>query len=550
MNRKLKIFLVSVVAIAFLSAVCFTAYYIGRSASEEAINEMIGEMNAALANEHEAAVVKRVSKQMEDIAYQQKSISDIQRQRAEEQSVLALQNAQKAEEKSRIAKEAESKALQSADEAERERKNAEQQQLIAEVQRDEATKAKNIADTLNFRTQGKIVGTISQVQRQSGNTELGDLLAYTSWYFLNKYKGNDYFAECFKAISMAVDSEKQLKLQHNGAVNAIAAVPGNKDQCVAVSDYGEVELITNNGKSLTSKVLLQDPSFNFRDVYATANAVYALSHKGVLCKIDYNGANKQIVLPEDSYLKVLTLGDGNLLMVGKRTISYFNTSTDGLSAPQKLPSELSTAGLRGNDVYLFFENGKVAVMDKVGTIVPREPFVKEVITSVCFDKTNNCFYLGSKTGMIYPFNRNDIPLTLDMAAQKSKIAAVTNVGSVMVTAGYDKSIYIWQMANLLYPSGKDFQYELQLKTRENTEAKSSVEWVVPVAYSYDGWTLSLERSNDGESIWIGTSTGNVIHLGVLVQKMAERTLQKINRNMTIEEWYRYVSTSIPYITFK
>ena len=50
---------------------------------------MLEEMNRLEEAGKDAAIVKRVSQQMEDIAYQQKTISDRQRDRAEEQSILA-----------------------------------------------------------------------------------------------------------------------------------------------------------------------------------------------------------------------------------------------------------------------------------------------------------------------------------------------------------------------------------------------------------------------------------------------------------------------------
>ena len=55
------------------------------------------------AEEKDAAVTKRVSQQMEAIAYEQMNVSNIQRDRAEEQSRLAEANAARAEEQSRLA---------------------------------------------------------------------------------------------------------------------------------------------------------------------------------------------------------------------------------------------------------------------------------------------------------------------------------------------------------------------------------------------------------------------------------------------------------------
>ena len=180
----------ALIALGAFSGIAAVAYHIGKSQTDNQLSELHEELERLQAGEKDAAVVKRVSQQMEDIAYQQKAISDQQRDRAEEQSILAVQNAERAEMESRAAREAEGKANVAAQEAERERANAEHQQEIAVEQRDEATHAKNVADTLNIRTQARILGATSQIRREAGETEVADLLAYTSWYFLKHYRGN------------------------------------------------------------------------------------------------------------------------------------------------------------------------------------------------------------------------------------------------------------------------------------------------------------------------------------------------------------------------
>ena len=76
------------------------------------------------------------------------------------------------------------------------------------------------------------------------------------------------------------------------------------------------------------------------------------------------------------------------------------------------------------------------------------------------------------------------------------------------------------------------------------------EWLVPVDYAYDGWTLSVCSDADGQSVWIGTSAGSVILLNTSADEMAQQLLRRMKRNLTQQEWNRYVGASIPYMKFK
>ena len=88
----------------------------------ESLENRIDEMEAA---ERNALITKRISEQMEDIAYEQKALSDKQRERAEEQSRRADIERGKAELERGLAVKAEQQARASAKQAEHMRKIAE-----------------------------------------------------------------------------------------------------------------------------------------------------------------------------------------------------------------------------------------------------------------------------------------------------------------------------------------------------------------------------------------------------------------------------------------
>ena len=541
------------IALAVVAGVAALAYRMGYNRSRTELASLKEEMEQMEAAGKDAAIVKRVSQQMEDIAYQQKAISDQQRDRAEEQSILATQNAYRAEMESRAAHEAELKAQSAAQVAERERANAERQQEIAVEQRDEATHAKNVADTLNRRTQARSLAVSSQVRREADEPEVADLLAYASWYFLKNNRGNQYYSETFKSLTQATDGILRYKMKEGGAVNALAKVPGRPGQCVAVSNFGEVERLTVNasqgGKRISSNALLFNSLFDFRDVLIKDNSIYALSLKGPLCVLDFEGNHVEVQLPEDNYFKLVPIGDG-LLVAGRKSLSWYS---DGkITGSEELPGTLSAIVEREGVTCLFFTDGGYAEMDVAGGIVEKAPLLKGVVTAAYYDKASKCLLLGVEDGKVYPVNQYDRVMET-MAAHKAKCMNITMLGPVVVTGGYDKTAYIWNMDNLLFESGLSFREELQKEKVEKRVSGSQevpTEWLVPVDYTFDGWTLAVCGDEDGKSVWIGTSSGNVMLLNASADDMAQQLHNKLKRNLTQQEWTRYVGVSIPYMTFK
>ena len=551
--KRRSILLIALTALVVVAGVAMVAYRMGSKHSRSELTALQEEMDRLLAAEKDAAIVKRVSQQMEDIAYQQKAISDQQRDRAEEQSVLATRNAARAEMESRAAREAESKANAAADVAERERANAERQQEIALEQRDEANHAKNVADTLNRRTQARSLAASSLVRREANDPEVADLLAYASWYFLKNNRGNTYYSETFKSLTEATDGIPRYKFKENSSVNAIAQVPGSPGECVAVTNYGEVEWLRASGTSgdirITSQSLLFNSAYDFRDVTVQGGKIFALSHDGPLCELDFKGKMTAVALPDDDYFKLIPSGD-RLLVAARRSLGWY--AGGALSGRVSLDKPLSTVVDRNGIICLFYADGSYAEMDAAGRITEKAPLLDEVVTAAFYDKSSGCLLLGVKDGTVYPVNKyNRVIETL--AAHKSRCMSITMLDPVIITGGYDKKAFIGSMDNLMFESGLNFRGELEAESvgkRVVNSKEIPTEWLVPVDYTFDGWTLSVCSDADGKSVWIGTSSGYVSLLNSSADDMAQQLNRKIKRNLTQQEWTRYVGVSIPYMTFK
>ena len=108
-------------------------------------------LKEAKQREAKAVVVRHVSKQMEEIAYQQKEISDKQRKEAELQASENFRMKLRVEEEWKKAVTAQQEALAAY-------RLADKQKALAEERQYQAEYAKRVADTLTYLTLGRSLG--------------------------------------------------------------------------------------------------------------------------------------------------------------------------------------------------------------------------------------------------------------------------------------------------------------------------------------------------------------------------------------------------------
>lgn len=513
---------------------------LGRMNGATDVSSLLREIEALKAKEREATIVKRVSQQMEDIAYQQKEVSDRQRERAEEQSALAISERERAEMESDAARSAEAKAVLALADAEQQRSIAEQQSAIAIQQRDEAQLAKSISDTLNYRAHGRTLGNSSRTKYEAGNTEQAQLLAYASWYFLDRYKGNTYLEESFKAVQNATHSLQQFSVPKFSSVNATTFIP-ETDECLVATDYGEIFLLHSTEKGITSRVLLNDKTFDFRDVLVVNKSIYALSYNGYLCRLTLSGNVENIPVGGDGFSRVISLGNGTLLLVARDRVEWFDVEKTRVTAIKQLPSTVSSVCQCDDVTELYFTDNTRYQLLADRTLRKSKPQLEGLITCCYYDKQEKSIYLGRSDGLIRIIPRHR--KYTDLVAHSSAINSMALMDSILLTASYDQTFCVWNLPRLLHPLEENVNLVDQKKVTPR-------EWLLPVTYKCKGWPKSVVFDSKNRTAWIGASNGFVQHMSVSADGMADRLLRQLKRNFTIEEWNEFLGVTIPYVKFK
>jgi len=529
-----------VLAAVMLVGVTVVAYLMGKKQSTDEISDLNRQVAELQAFEQEAAVVKRVSQQMEDIAYQQKSISDEQRIRAEQQSTLAMENFHRAEEESRKAKEMSLQAENSRLRAEMEKQVAIEAEQEARTQRDVAEKQKHISEVLGFRSISRTLGSASLSFPKQDDEQLASTLAFASYYFVRECDGNVYQTETYSAMAKASHQIKSTVINNQSPINSIATVPGG---CVAVSIYGDVVRFPNIAAdhSIASDIILQNNKYDFRSVVSGGSDVWALSHDGTLLHLPLA---KSYSAPQDHYIQMIELDHDYLLLQARKTIYWFSRTLGRFMRQENLASQLSCISHNNDKVYLFFNDGTQSVIDGSGKIVKVQPLINEVVTKCIFDDEGRC-YMGTTSGLIYCSYEGCI---IKLAGHTSRITdMVLRDRNLLVSASYDHTVKIWNLPKLQYEQRDNKAYVSYSENADNPIVEN--EWIVPVSYDYEGWPLALALSDDHNIVWIGTSKGQLTTLSTSITHMAS-LIQKNVRNLTTHEWQNYIGQISEPIDFK
>lgn len=534
-----------------MAAIAAGAYWYGKSQHASELQLLSEEIDSLRKGEMDAAIVKRVSQQMEDIAYQQKSISDKQRERAEEQSALAIQMRDRAEQESHAARQAEDKAIKALEEANVQRNLAQEQQQIAEHQKNQALHAKNVSDTLSYRALSRTLASSALTQYDAGNQEIASLLAYSSWYFLDKYDGNTYQPETFKALTTAAGAMRTKNINNHGSITSLATMNHNGIGCVAVSDYGDIDFWQGE----RSKSILADNKYYFRDVFVEGETIYALSHHGPLCITGFDKKLTTIALPYGDYFKILKTGSNSLLIAARNFVCWYDMTKGTVSSPIKLNDVLTRIGMKKQTILLFFKGGKFAEMDLTGKVTEKQPLTNGVISAYYYDEKDGCLFLGKSNGdidVLNKYNRKICTLT----GHVSRVTDINMVDNILITTAFDKTLYIWELNRVQFESGNTWRQELNMKSSVKSKVKSqniANEWLIPVDYKFEGWPMSLcvcSQGKDKYTLWTGVSNGQMMRMSVSVDQLSKIVHNKLKRNFTEEEWNHFIGTNVEYQKFK
>ena len=468
-----------------------------------------------------SAIDRSVSAQMEEIAFEQKIISDEQRENALHQTRVANEMRERSEIERQNALAAEQSAVASEKKALEASALAESQRQIAEHQRIQAELAKSIADTLSYVALARSLGSLSSIQAQVGNTELGDLLAYSSYLFVNRYHGDVHYPAIFQSLMTSSLSMRSWP-KHNGALMALAYLSKDDNRMVTVSTYGEIMIHKKVGEELQSQILWSDNNYDFRDLYVDDDVVYAISRSGHLIIIDH-GETKILPLPDfDFPMKITEMDKNSLLLVGDHGIALYDKQRKLIVNTRELPFKLTTVSRYDYLPLLFDDQGRQHLVKSIYELETTDVPFKGKVTAFASSKNTKQRAYGMSDGTIYLYNERNGKIT-KLEGHLSRISKLKLNGSSLYSSSYDNSVRLW-----------------------NTESEK----IDPMTLvSTNSWIMDFTFDSSKQYAWIGDYNGNLYEVLLSAPMMVERISKKLKRDFTKEEWNYYIGNKVPYESF-
>lgn len=460
--------------------------------------------------EEKAVVVRHVSKQMEEIAYQQKDISDKQRKEAEFQASENFRMKLRVEEEWKNAVTAQQEAVEAY-------RLADKQKALAEERQYQAEHSKRVADTLAYLTLGRSLASLSVTQYKTGNTEIASLLAYAAWNFVKRYRGDVYLSSLFNSLFM---SSRQYAVWQRlkGGVMAVVFSPVSeaKDTFYSVTNYGEMMLWSADGHGgYRTKTLFSDPQYDFRSACLAPNGdLYALSYDGKLVKLSYE--QPQLYTLEGKNYTQMLFADGKCLLVSANGSTVFTEKERPLySSP-----DITCMKVIGNKLCIGKRNGNILWM----TLSGEEPTLSEnyhraPVTAFGYCPQNKQFAIGYGDGTLLLGN-SDGTSYRKLVGHRSAITSIELCQNKLYSCSYDRTIRLWNLS---------------------AERPESV-----VVMENSSWLHSLAFDCNEEVLFAGDENGNIYRMCVAPDRMAANIGKNLPRNFTPEEWVYYMGNQIPY----
>jgi hypothetical protein len=485
---------------------------------DQSIRELETQIGELREQEKQSAVDRRVSKQMEEIAYGQQILSEERSSEAIRQSEIAQEMTLRSEAERQKAIVAQGIAEKSAQEAKDAYQMAEHQRIVADEQRLQAEHAKLVADTLYYLSVGRTLGTLSYSIYQAGDTELGNMLAYASYLYTNDYGGDLFTPAVFQALTQSAGGRRSFSV-HNGSVSCTVISPKD-NHLLTTSTYGEIFCHNIKGTQLQTKRLMSDSHYCFRDGFASKSGKdYAISHTGHLVVADNNQTRVIYLEDIDHPFSLQDIHDGRqLLIVGENRIALFDIATDKIISTRRLNFHVVSTGRRDNKPLLFDNQGHMHLVNSLDDMTREKVPVSGQVTAYTQNRSNRLTAYGMADGTIWLINGKG--KTYKLVEHLSQVTKLIFDGYRLYSSSYDGKLLFWM---------------------------TSDSQINPITlFQSNSWLNDFTFTNERDYIWTGEHNGTVTEYLISLPKITQRLRQNVKRNFTQEEWDYYVGKGIPY----
>jgi len=535
-NARITAIVLGTATVISLMFLVFAFYQ--QTLAEAAREQAVASADKAIAAQKLADANAEEAKQQAAIAQREKAEADKQRLAAEDAKALAVENA-------RIAKEQEQKALDN-------EKRAKQQELLAKANETKAVEATARAKEEEAKAQReRYLATARSMALKSkelnNDPELQAIVAQQAFNFNARYKGYPYEDAVFNGLYKALASNKHpltdnLVGHDKGAARAMITHSRSKEIYSAGSD-GRILEWSFSGNEWKSQEVVKSAGYQYFSMDVTADQNYLLAGGLTLTDATKNyielfdlrspkNAPKRIegFVQSVEHLEFTLDGKGAYVRDNSgKSIKYtdFSTVREVISFPGKL-----NAFTLSNDGKTLAGAGADGVLYSwdVASFTAREIFKnpsKAALTALAYSPENDKIVVGDEKGIVRIVTIKT-GAAVELTGHTAHVEQVkfNFAGTFVATASRDRTVRLWNWKEI---------------NRQPIVLEDNPDWV---------WCATF--TPDDEQLLIGSHANSVsadktIHAWPTnMTTMSGILCGIVKRNMTKDEWDRYVAEDLDY----
>lgn len=493
---------------------------------------------------------RQIAEENRKIAVQNADLAENRRLEAEEQTKIAQINEEEARQQRELAEINADSALYQKSIAERQTEVANQQRSLAIDRERIADSLKTIADeqsllAIDERDKANQLRMISIAQSMAvkslniQETDLKALLAYQAYIFNKEYGGDVYDNYIYDGMYYA----KRDKLKegqgidlnrykgHRDMIRSIVYPPNGKDFYTTGSDgkilkwdsndysYKTLYSPANNYINYDMKVspdgkwliVAGDAPYILVINLTTLNPIKIEGHRGTVTNLMF--------LPNSEYFISYGIQDSTLRIndyVNSSELKKFNDRYTAITLSKD--GKVLVAGNEKGSLDIWDTNN----MDNVESV----EITNQPIYAIEFSPDDKSIAVGNEEGVVYIGDviGSDIFLSMSLSGQRARINNIkfSPDGKLLATASLEGTVQLWVM--------------------------SRVDKMLPVAFKdHNDYVWNIEFSPDSDYLLAGTRDGVLKLWPTKPDLMAQDICKYLMRNLTGTEWDRYVGDDINYV---
>lgn len=485
---------------------------------------------------NEAVAQKKISEQQQQIAEQQQIITEEQKQYALEQQKIAVEQRQEAIGQKQQADAAKGIAIKARDEAELQRKDAVKQKQIAEVERIKAENSEKNTMRMRLLDIARSMSIQSIKMQKTQKDDLPQLLSLQSYVYNVRNQGAEFNPDIFNSLSTFAN-EKRVLRGHSDDIRKIALSPDGQI-LASCSDDGTVKLwnIKNSDHSSVTLKVKEAGTKGFRSLAFSADGQ-------ILAAGTFDGAIIIWNLSETNSPKAILHGSSyiiNDLAFSKDNKLLVTAGSDGtlqiwdVTRPTGASTKIEQTFKRINCISFDNTGSRLAVGSEDGNLkiynffrLDEQPLILQnggkAVRCIAFNKTGNILAVGNSDGLVKIYDiHNPSSKPTEFIGHSSSVNAVcfSPDDKLLASCSSDKTARLWNY-------------------RKNDELPVILE-------DHDSWVYSIAFSDDGNKVFTSSADKTVKINSINIKELAKKIRTNTSRNMTKDEWSKYVGTDITY----